>query len=110
MIMLSNKEQSSVPVSRKVTPTPDGKSVTVDLATLKEVGKPGSGKVVEIKFISGSEQLRGLDKLLREKNMLTQFPDESPANLFRRGILMCGGYLPDCQFTLLTADVVRSAN
>ena len=109
MIMLTNAHPV-VPSPEKLSDSPNHKSVTVRVSTLQETGKPGKGTVQEVKFISGSDELREVGKLLQTQDLLTEFPDDSPMRIFRRGILMCGGYLPGCQFTLLTADSVHSAN
>lgn len=109
MIMLTNRTDTPPPVE-KPSQSPDGKTVTVRVRPIGSVGRAGKGTVKQIKFLSGSEELRSAEKLLRQKDLLTDFPDDSPTNIFRRGVLTCGRFQSGCEFTLFTADSVHSAN
>jgi hypothetical protein len=110
MVMLSNNTEVPPQPVQKLGQGADGKSVTVKVLSSPDMGKAGKGFVKQIKFLSGAEELRSAEKLLRQKDLLTEFPDDAPTNIFRRGVLTCGPDLPYCQFTLFTADSVHSAN
>jgi tetratricopeptide (TPR) repeat protein len=65
---------------------------------------PGS-KVEDVKFVSGSERLKGADKAVRAIPFNFQFPDGAPTRLVRRGELACDKS-GSCRFVLLDpADV-----
>jgi tetratricopeptide (TPR) repeat protein len=63
--------------------------------------------IPEIRFISGSDALRGADKVLSGAKFNIFFPDNHPAKLLRRGILSCEPAANRCDFVLLTPDMVR---
>jgi len=70
----------------------------------------GSGsKVEEVKFVSGSEKLKGGDKVLSTTAFHLPFPDDGPTKLLRRGILSCSA-ISGCTFVLYLPDLVRSVN
>ncbi len=66
-------------------------------------------RIRDIKFISGSEELRSAGKNLTSADLKVQFPDEGPASLVRRGILACYSST-GCSFVLLNPSDVRSVN
>jgi tetratricopeptide (TPR) repeat protein len=68
---------------------------------------PG-GKVEDVKFISGAEQIRPLSKVVASLKFKAPLPDESPVKLVRRGVLVCEGGNLGCDFTLFTVESVHS--
>jgi tetratricopeptide (TPR) repeat protein len=48
------------------------------------------GKVSDVKFVSGSEQLRDAAKAISAAHFDAAFPDDNPTQILRRGILSCG--------------------
>lgn len=48
------------------------------------------GKVTDVKFVSGSPQLRDAAKAISAAHFDVTFPDDNPAQIMRRGILSCG--------------------
>jgi hypothetical protein len=64
--------------------------------------------VEQVKFISGSEELRHADKFLRDAAYPAEFPDNVLTKIVRRGILVCSAATEKCELTLLTADMVRT--
>jgi len=69
---------------------------------------PGS-KVEEVKFISGSEELKSANKVLRAIGLKVPFPDDGPSRLVRRGILSCYP-VTGCSFVLYNLSDVHSVN
>jgi tetratricopeptide (TPR) repeat protein len=69
----------------------------------------GTFKVQDVKFISGSEKIKGSVKLLTSINVNYPSPDKTPARFVRRGILGCYEYT-GCSFVLLDPNTVRSLN
>jgi tetratricopeptide (TPR) repeat protein len=110
MVMLSNQTDSPTPPPHNVSKLSNGTVMVEIKRSGSRIGKAGSGKVEQVKFLSGAEQLRNADKLLRGKDLLTEFPDDTLTRIFRRGVLVCSPYITGCQFTLLTSDSVYSAN
>jgi tetratricopeptide (TPR) repeat protein len=68
---------------------------------------PG-GRVEDVKFINGVEQIRPLSKAVASLKFKSPLPDEVPTKLVRRGVLVCPGPGFDCDFTLFTVDTVTS--
>ena len=68
-----------------------------------------AGQVEEVKFARGDASLRDAAVKIRALNFGAVIPDESPAKLVRLGRLACAAQRPDCTFTLIPADQVRSA-
>jgi transglutaminase-like putative cysteine protease/predicted Zn-dependent protease len=60
-----------------------------------------AGKLEDVQFIKGSEELRASAADLKAKNIPAAFPEGSEAKIVRRGILYCSDALKGCQFTLL---------
>jgi tetratricopeptide (TPR) repeat protein len=82
---------------------------TADFFVLLD-NQPGSARVENVAFISGNEGLRSLAARLRGAKYDTQFPDEAPAKILRRGTLSCGGSkLPACTFMLMLPGEAREA-
>ena len=66
--------------------------------------------VEQVKFISGSEELRKAEDVLRKIDFQVPFPDNSLTKIVRRGILACEPNHSTCEFVLITMDAVRSVN
>ncbi|MGA7379786.1 MAG: hypothetical protein WBX03_02955, partial [Terriglobales bacterium] len=67
---------------------------------------PGS-KVEDVKFVSGSGELKSADKALRAIVFKFPFPDDGPSRLVRRGILSCYP-VTGCSFVLYNISDVHS--
>jgi hypothetical protein len=65
-------------------------------------------KVVDVKFISGSEELSDAGKTLAAAKFQVPFPEDGDAQIIRRGILDCEPELPGCVFALIPLNSVRS--
>jgi tetratricopeptide (TPR) repeat protein/transglutaminase-like putative cysteine protease len=65
-------------------------------------------KVVDVKFVSGSEQLRDATKVLAAAHFNVPFPDGSPAQILRRGLLSCEPKVPQCLFVFIPPNAVDS--
>lgn len=63
-----------------------------------------------VRFISGSDKLRGLADRLRSLEYGAMFPDSSPVELIRRGTLACSAKTGDCTLTLLRSEDVHAIN
>jgi tetratricopeptide (TPR) repeat protein/transglutaminase-like putative cysteine protease len=68
-------------------------------------------KVIDVKFVSGSEALRerGAEALKKAK-FNVEFPQGSSAVIARQGVLNCESVVPKCEFVLFPADSVRTVN
>ncbi|HEX3323100.1 MAG TPA: DUF3857 domain-containing protein [Terriglobales bacterium] len=66
-------------------------------------------KVEEVKFVSGSEELRSAGQVLRSAKFNVLFPDDEPTRLVRRGVLACSA-ISGCEFVLMTPNTVRSVD
>ena len=64
-------------------------------------------KIVETRFISGSEHLRGAGKTLKSLSLPGALPGSGPAKLVRRGLLACAPQ-SGCSLLFYTAERVRS--
>jgi tetratricopeptide (TPR) repeat protein len=69
---------------------------------------PGS-KPPDVRFISGSDELKDAGKFLSAVKFNVLFPDNGPELLLRRGILSCDP-LTKCLFVLYPLQSVRSVN
>lgn len=69
---------------------------------------PGS-KVEDVKFISGSDQLKSAVKIVPTIPFKVVFPDDGPTRLLRRAMLACSS-ISGCNLVLFTLDSVRSVN
>ncbi len=65
-------------------------------------------KVVDVKFISGSDELRGAGKTLAAAKFTVIFPEDGPVQILRRGVLDCEPELPGCMFVLFPPSSVHS--
>jgi tetratricopeptide (TPR) repeat protein len=68
------------------------------------------GRLTDVKFVSGSEELRGALKALTSATYNIALPDERATKLVRRGILYCPATRPGCQFVLQPPETVNSLN
>jgi hypothetical protein len=64
-------------------------------------------KLVDVKFISGSEKLKSVKQSLSEATFKVPFPQDSSAQLVRRVMVVCSP-VTGCQAVLLLADTVKS--
>ena len=72
--------------------------------------RPQTSRATEVRFLSGSEELRGLADHLRAIDFGPVFPERSPAKIARRGLLGCSAATSECSLTLLPLDLVPSVN
>jgi tetratricopeptide (TPR) repeat protein len=72
---------------------------------LTQDAKDNSLDVADVKFISGSEELRSAGKVLLSAPFTFPFPDENHPNILRRGILSCYVHT-GCSFTLINPSDV----
>jgi len=72
---------------------------------------PGTSqaKVEDVKFISGSDELKSADQALRSAKLKVVFPDDGPTRLVRRGILGCYA-VTGCSFVMLEPNDVHSVD
>ncbi len=74
------------------------------------LAKGPSGTMVEdVKFVSGSDSLKGVADALRSAKYGFNFPDEVPTKVFRRGTVSCSK-AGDCIFVMALPEDVRSVN
>ena len=66
-------------------------------------------KVEDVKFISGSDQLKSAVKVVSTILFKVVFPDDGPTRLLRRAMLSCSA-ISGCNLVLFTLDSVRSVN
>lgn len=60
------------------------------------------GKVDEVQFISGDDNLRSAETVLAKTAFKNPLPDDGPEKVVRRGILSCSAVTkPNCQFVML---------
>jgi len=67
-------------------------------------------KVLEVKFISGAEELRKATEVLATAKYDVPFPNDHPTKIVRRGILMCHSTPMGCEFVLYPPNSVLSVN
>lgn len=68
---------------------------------------PGS-RVEDVRFISGSEELKSAKSVIANSLFKMPFPDNTPTRIVRRGVAYCGEFVKTCQVVLLTPDSVNS--
>jgi len=66
-------------------------------------------KVDDVKFISGSENLKDAGKVLRSAKFDVPFPTDAATHILRRGLLACSA-LTGCEIVLYPSSAVRSVN
>jgi tetratricopeptide (TPR) repeat protein len=75
------------------------------------LSKGASGTIVEdVKFVSGSENLKGLADALRRAKYDFNFPDGTPTRIFLRGSVSCLQATGDCNFVMALPEDVRAVN
>lgn len=68
-----------------------------------------AGKVEDVKYVSGSEELKAMAIQIKQAKFKVEFPDDNPTRLMRRGILSCGT-IAGCDFVLLPPDTPHAAD
>ena len=102
MVLLSSSQQN-------LNTTSNGPQVVnASVRSSNDSDIPGV-RVDAVKFISGAEDLKLAQNTLEQANFAVKVPESSSVKLVRRGILMCSPIADGCNFTLLTADSVHSA-
>lgn len=67
-----------------------------------------NAQIVDVKFIKGSERLKGLTAQLKSARIPLVFPDASPTKIVRRGALVCLPKGGPCTFTMISPDLITS--
>ncbi len=65
-------------------------------------------EVVDVRFVSGSDELREASKTLAAAKLDVHFPDDGPVRILRRGILDCEPEVRGCTFVLYLPSSVHS--
>lgn len=65
-----------------------------------------AGKVEDVRYIRGDEQLTQAGDLIRKIDFGNEFPEQSTGRLVRRGILYCSKLTKSCHLTLLLPQSV----
>jgi len=65
-------------------------------------------RVVDVKFIQGSELLRAAGNTVAAARFAVLFPDDTPTEIVRRGMLICRIESSACEFQLFPPDSVQS--
>jgi len=65
-------------------------------------------RVVDVRFIKGSESLRAAENTVAAARFAVLFPDDAPTEIVRRGVLICRIESPGCEFQLFPPDSVQS--
>jgi tetratricopeptide (TPR) repeat protein len=73
-------------------------------------GGPNGAILEDVKFVSGSDDLKDAGKFLRAMDFKMPLPDTGPERLVRRGILYCNPAIQYCVFVLYPPDSTRSVN
>ena len=68
-----------------------------------------SDKVEEVKYVSGSESLKAMDKEIAAMKFRVEFPDVGPARVYRRGMAVCEK-VEGCNIVLLLPDSVHAVD
>jgi len=70
-----------------------------------------SSKVLDVKFVKGSEAIRDKgEELLKTAHFDVLFPQVSTAFIVRQGVLDCETVAPKCTFVLIPPNAVRMVN
>ena len=67
-------------------------------------------QIADVKFIGGSDKLKGVAEQLKTLRYEFTFPADSPTKIIRRGALLCIPKPGACTFTMLNPDSVTSVN
>lgn len=65
-------------------------------------------KVLDTKFVNGSDALKDAGKVLATAKFNALFPDDNDVQILRRGVLDCEPELPGCEFVVFPPNDVRS--
>ena len=76
-------------------------------ATLSSALSFHLAKVEEVKYVSGSEALKAMDKEIAAMKFGVEFPDVRPARVYRRGMAVCEK-VAGCNIVLLLPDSVHA--
>lgn len=71
-------------------------------------GPSRSAKVVDVRFVDGSEKLRPLAAALKGAPFRMSFPDDTPTRLIRHGTLTCRPANAGCAFVMTHPDDVTA--
>jgi len=67
------------------------------------------GKVEQVKFLKGDDNLKSFAEILQKTDVCMKFPPESQARVVRRAVVRCGSASPGpCTLELLPSSLVRS--
>ncbi len=100
-------EDSSTLRTVKLSRLVPGEASAEFFVVLSRAQGTSEGKVEEVKFIKGSDELKSADRTLKSAKFSSVFPDDGPTRLVRRGILGCYAYT-GCSFVMLYANDVHS--
>ncbi|HLH34165.1 MAG TPA: DUF3857 domain-containing protein [Alloacidobacterium sp.] len=100
-------EDSSTLRTVKLSRLVPGEASAEFFVVLSRAQGTSEGKVEEVKFIKGSDELKSADRALKSAKFSSVFPDDGPTRLVRRGILGCYAYT-GCSFVMLYANDVHS--
>jgi tetratricopeptide (TPR) repeat protein/transglutaminase-like putative cysteine protease len=67
-------------------------------------------KITDVRFISGSNDLRDAGKVLAAAKFNVSFPDDGPTQILRRGILDCEPEIKGCTFVMYGPKDYQSLN
>lgn len=100
------------------TPMPGEELSRMRSFKIADAGQPGNavfnivlspGKVEAVKYISGSQSLKGMEKQIAATNFGVEFPDAGPIRLYRRGMAVCEK-AEGCNVVLLLPDSVHAVD
>lgn len=101
-------QQRTFSVGKLLDQTPATQVEARFAVLLSPAGADGSStQVDDVKFLSGSDQLRPLADKLRAINFGAMFPDAAPVNLIQVGTLTCAAS-GDCNFVLSLPEEVHT--
>jgi len=116
LVALAGDKQADAAVRKAREEISRARSITVSRSVPRQATAeffisfmPG-GKVDEVKFVTGDQQLRDAEKELAALKYNIVFPDVQPSKLIRRGILACTVAGAACQFVLLLPSSVTSVD
>ncbi len=79
------------------------------VALSPKANPPHGSRIIDIRFVGGSEELRPLADRLRSIDFGPMFPDNSLTKLARRGAITCPATTGECSFALLPLEIVQPA-
>jgi len=67
------------------------------------------GKVEQVKFLKGDDNLKSFAEILQKTDVGMKFPPQSQAHVVRRAVVRCGSAMPGpCTLELVPSSKVRS--